>query len=779
MQPQKAPGGESCRFSLARSLQNASALCGLKVRGEALNSAGKQRFFAVLRVASGRADPAIETKQVIQLIRTLIKTAHRKQRRVRRVILLASHQGWRWAYALLLVCGLVFASGVDATVRLSANAEIAAFVVAAVFLASIMLLAALLPRSMLRSLFALFLAIAVLATAASARYPPTASLSRLALFGDAVLRLTALTLLGLALFQTVFVRRAAVESAFQTAVMVNWSWLTLLGAILAGTAIYVEASHRILFWDPTRYWNATDEVAQLFRNGFGWANFLNLMRTAGDEYSMIPALIPGLLTVPLPAQFLLGYILAVCACYVVPALFAMAVLGFMLARAVAPDIATLRWTGRIDLITLGAVALVALLPWFVQIFLEFALLDVGGTIIIALIAVAWARLASLILATDASRSEHTHALDVLATAVMIAALSVLAFVFRRWYIFDVLGFALAAFLFFALAVRRAPRPFSAVMHDVGIAIAAALLTLISSGITILERWILEWTNRQYTESYAAYWSSWRVEYDKFYNYFGLLIPVGCVAVILYVLKHKRDQALPFVLLVGTTLGIAGFFNVQGMSYQHYYLFMPVFGAAAAAIVILLARLIGSRLTLIALCASFYFLALAPRYGGGYAAVQPVNISLWPQSNPDAVELTQLGHWLANNLKADEYYCVAASSEWVNASLVANIWQLDGRLKGTALQNRAIELNQVDTRDGPPDRRYKGLRSNDRRKSATNTFRSDKSAIHTSCPPGPAERHRYWPGLREVGTHVSSLVNAALLCQRRYPFALPANATYLR
>ena len=199
---------------------------------------------------------------------------------------------------------------------------------AAVFLASIMLLAALLPRSMLRPLFALFLAIAVLATAASARYPPTASVSRLALFGDAVLRLTALTLLGLALFRTVLARLVAVASAFQTAVMVNWSWLILLGAILAGTAIYVEASQRILFWDPTRYWNATDEVAQLFRNGFGWPNFLNLMRTAGDEYSMIPALIPGLLTVPLPAQFLLGYILAVCACYIVPALFAMAVLRF-------------------------------------------------------------------------------------------------------------------------------------------------------------------------------------------------------------------------------------------------------------------------------------------------------------------------------------------------------------------------------------------------------------------------------------------------------------------
>src|SRR5262249_19156877 len=173
----------------------------------------------------------------------------------------------------------------------------------------------------------------------------------------------------------------------------------------------------------------------------------------------------------------------------------------------------------------------------------------------------------------------------------------------------------------------------------------------------------------------------------FYHGFGLLIPLACIAVALYALTCKGQRALPFVLLVGTALGVAGFVQVQGMGPHHYYLLMPALSAGAAASVILLARRIGSRLTLIALCVLFFFLALAPRYGGVFNAVQPADVYLRPKSDGDVVELIRLGWWLTDNVKSDERYCVAASSMEVNDSRVANIWQLDGRLAGGIAQTR--------------------------------------------------------------------------------------------
>src|SRR5262249_49628782 len=132
----------------------------------------------------------------------------------------------------------------------------------------------------------------------------------------------------------------------------------------------------------------------------------------------------------------------------------------------------------------------------------------------------------------------------LAMAIIVAALSMLAFIFRRWYVFDVVGFALAALCFLAFSLPRATRALSELLYDLGLAATGALLTAISIGAPVIVQWIRQWEHRQYGERYAAYWYGWKVEFLDFYHGFGLLIPLACIAVALYALTCKGQRALP-------------------------------------------------------------------------------------------------------------------------------------------------------------------------------------------------------------------------------------------
>src|SRR5262249_43163551 len=151
----------------------------------------------------------------------------------------------------------------------------------------------------------------------------------------------------------------------------NWGWLMLLAGTLATTAIYVEASRRILYWDNLNYWSKTEALADLIRGGQWWQFLHAVVDSIGNDYSLIPAVLPSVLIAPLPSKFLLGYKFSVAAVYLVPALLAVGVLGLTLARAVSPSMGVLTWRERIELATLGAVAAVLLLPHFLQVFLNF------------------------------------------------------------------------------------------------------------------------------------------------------------------------------------------------------------------------------------------------------------------------------------------------------------------------------------------------------------------------------------------------------------------------
>lgn len=524
--------------------------------------------------------------------------------------------------------------------------------------------------------------------------------------GDTALALCFVGLLVLALARPLrTLRRADVRDCL-AALAGTSGWLAFLAGMLALTAIYVEASHRLLFWDQLNYWDKTATVAGLVRGGLSWGGFRALLLTAGDEYSMVPAILPGLLTGALRDTGLLAYLLAVALFYVVPALLALGALGFALAGGLDPGLRAAPWKERVALATLGALAAVALLPHFLEVFLHHVMPDIGGVLVLVLLLFAWRRLLRLVLRPDAATDERARALDLLAAGALVAMLSLLGYVFRRWYLFGVAGIGGAALLMLLAALARPARPRRAMLRDAGVAAAAALLAALTGGATVLEQWIIQWRHRNYAESYAGYWSGWPDEFAHFQGIFGLLVPLLGTALVLALLARRGEGALPFLLLAGTALSIAGFYQVQGLSAHHAYLWMPLLSGAAAAGAILAARRVGVRPVAAALLVLGALFGWAPRQPGALALVEPRWVDLWPHSDADMPGLVRLGHWLSETLAPDERYCVAASSPALNNGSIANVWQADPALIGQAEQTQQIGLNQVDSRDGPPDARLR-------------------------------------------------------------------------
>ena len=600
--------------------------------------------------------------------------------------------------AAVLALGVAQSLAVDLRAAGGALARLAPPVYGVLVFAALLTLLATAPRRLLAMDAAVLATAAALSVAAALLSPDEAS-PRLEAFGQAAHASCFVALLSAAA-SFLYLRLKA--RGFVRASLGDYrSWLILALCALGATAAHVLGSTRILSWDPIQYWSRTDWVAARLLSDPAGTLRVSLL-SAADDYSMIPALLPGVLTALAPQRLLLGYMLSIAVCYFVPALLACGGLGLALAKSADPLLAAAPKRRQLDLVAVGAVAVLAALPAFPLAFLDSAMLDSGGVVLLAAFALLWARVLKLVCMRQA-HDETTRACDLFATAAAIAALALLIFTFRRWYIFDVIGYSVAALLYLLAAVWRREGSFRELLRDLALAGASATLFVLVCGEWILAQWIIQADGRHYAESYAAFWLGWPEELCALYRNLGIAIPLLCLAGLAGFVFRRGAGALPFLLLLGSLFAVAGFLCVQGMSPHHYYIFLPALAASAAAGGILIAHRMGVGIAMIALTALLCGMALAPRVGA-LAWVQPAGATLWPKRIVDAEEFRRLGHWLDGALAPEERYCLAASIWHVNGSVMSNIWQLEPSLKGGAAETREIVLPGVDTRDGPPNKR---------------------------------------------------------------------------
>jgi|GEM_PF-1231708 len=488
------------------------------------------------------------------------------------------------------------------------------------------------------------------------------------------------------------------------AVLMSRPGLEFIAAFLGGITIYLLLTHDVLYWDYLNYWNKTSSLHEIVRVKGIDNGFKRVVNSLASDYTLVPAILPATLTMGVEPVSKLEFMLAVTICYAIPAYLAVGMLSFQLANGVtmrhrspvSPQEAT-------DLVILAALASISLAPAFLWSYLK-NMPDIGGVAIAIAALFAANRLIALVV-DDAKCEEDQHRnIDLLATAAILTYLLALLYLFRRWYVFFSIGLAALTVILLAYELGRSRLPLGIKLRHVVIAAATSILVAVSVGGEIVIHWLLTLDRRAYGDLYASYSFGWQHNLRSALATMGTLTPALCCGIAAYLVGHTSARRL-LLLLIGTSLvAVVGFYQIQSMAFQHYYLLMPLVGGLAGAGIILSWRLFPRSLIVAVMLALGLWNIFLPALGGWSGYFRPEGVSLRPIVRTDAPELKRLGTWLAHQVAPGDRYCVLASSAILNIDLSAGIWQLDpSDPQLLSLKTKALPLSEVDTMNGPPPR----------------------------------------------------------------------------
>ena len=431
------------------------------------------------------------------------------------------------------------------------------------------------------------------------------------------------------------------------------------------------------------------EVARAIREGEAAALIPVFVKSFSSEYSLLPALAPGLILAASSPLSREAYQIAIAVCYAAPAFAALGMLARRIARRAGAS------SGRGVALALATGVALAASPAAMTL-VTLGMPDIGGLALVVAGLFLIERLARL-LALPRGREDWVQK-QAIKTGLKLAACLFAMFVFRRWYAFSALG--LIAALGVEIAILGVRRGAGFRWRTTVAAGATSGLTLFALMSPVLVDWLPDWRSHDYRAIYAAY------DYDlaeltrRIGDFFGFAIPVAALASAAF-LATRGNRRLLRLTLVSSAIAFAAMLHVQSPGPHHLYLLVPALTApiGAAALVAFERR---RRATLAAL-AALGALALTPAaiaFPGLAATQRP---SFPPAPRADVAELARLRGWIDAHASPERRYCVLASNEAASGVLVDQLWQLDP-VRAPAVgpaQRNDVMLPSVDGRDGPP------------------------------------------------------------------------------
>jgi hypothetical protein len=471
--------------------------------------------------------------------------------------------------------------------------------------------------------------------------------------------------------------------------------LALVAALGLYAVYYVSASHDLMFGDFIYRRVEAIIVASNIDDGNWIALIRAFVSSMKDEYSLLPAMTPGIVLAGTSVSSRAWYQGAVIVCYAAPAYFALGVL--------ARDLAWPARSSRLRAARSPTVLALAIGAAFVAYPTGMAVVargmpDIGGIVLV----VAALRLSDRLARLLTMRRGHDAQVERLIRRVVLAlALSLFGmFLFRRWYAFAAAGILIM--LMFEVALLATLRPYEFRWRSaIGVA-ALGGLVLIALGAPIFIDWLPNPVSHDYVTIYAAYRKEPAVVLAEIFDWYGAALLIAALCCAIFLASRAGDRRLLRLTCGSTLVAALLFLHVQSPNVHHVYLLTPAFTALiGASMLVMFSRwkpgaailLVGLAIvTLTPAVSSWAPKGLAPTAG------QP------PAPRTDLAELSRLKAWVDANAAPDHRYCVLASSYTINDSLVDELWQLVPN--GTPLAaDPSLKINvgmpHVDTRDGPP------------------------------------------------------------------------------
>jgi hypothetical protein len=495
-------------------------------------------------------------------------------------------------------------------------------------------------------------------------------------------------------------------AGYSLAKAASWrSVLTRPGNWLLGCAVvavlglycfyYVTTSRDLMFWDFMHYRVMSMLVASVLDQG----QFVALLKlfavSSKDEYSLLPALGPGLVleaTSPLSRGC---YQAAIVAFYAAPAYVALGVLARDIARRVGPKRS--KAAGPWAALAIATCAAFAAYPTGMAVAAR-GMPDIGGLVLV----VASLRLCDRLARLLALPRGHEAKVGRLVRRVSLALALCLygMFLFRRWYLFAAAGvvFMLALEVAILAVAKRAEFRWRETTN----AAALGALTLFALAAPVLIDWLPNPGRHDYVAIYVAYQKDLSSLIAEVFDWYGAALLIAAAGCTVFLSLRSTDGRLLRMTCGASLMASLLFLHVQSPATHHAYLLTPAFASTiAAAILVLFERKKLGALVVLAALAGF---TLTPAVSGWAPPGLAPTAGQPPAPRSDLAELARLRAWYEVNATPSHRVCVMASSYTINDGLVRDLWQIHPTgwpIITDPAQKRDLAMLHVDTRDGPP------------------------------------------------------------------------------
>lgn len=483
---------------------------------------------------------------------------------------------------------------------------------------------------------------------------------------------------------------------------VSWPQVLVGSMIAVALALLVYWSQvstsYVYFWDYRNYWEKTEALYALLIDGSLRQAVELFSATYTSNYSLLPAVGPALLSVLAGSPTRINYALTITALYAVPAFFMVCYLGRKLlgsASIAIDDKFNAGWVWAV-------LPVVAGLPVFLGTTL-YLMPDIGGVVLVVGALMAAASLAEHIREPGADVPPWQVSEGILRASISLGLLLSVMFVFRRWYLFSAVGIACALFAVVLFDLVRQPAGRKALLSRAGASVVLVAVAALPFVCWFAFAWSSDPAQHDYAKLYASYRVSLGQDARVLGNYFGVVVPLLCIAGNIFLYRSGTNRRLLFLLLASTLVAVVLFLLVQSPGRHHYYLLMPLMGAALAGFALFLFGRWGvagiGGLFLVILVGGW--VAGPPQGGtprvGAFAGFEDIR----PRQQAYAAGFAKLSHWLALPENEGKKFCLVASSVAINQGLFRELWQILPNVPRHAYDQRMVRLGQVDSVDGPP------------------------------------------------------------------------------
>lgn len=476
-------------------------------------------------------------------------------------------------------------------------------------------------------------------------------------------------------------------------------FLLLCFVILAVVSRSINNSSHIYFWDYRNYWEKTEIIYSLISSWSWMQATSSIIGSYSSDYTLLPAVIPALLSLILGYPTKLNYALCISIVYALPAYIMISYLSKQIFHSCIN-------TNYDDAYNLWAYTGFVVL-FFVPSYLGIVMLlmpDIGGVALYCVAILLSSDIVKYITCCDPYELNESEKSEVICKCLMLGIIMSAMFLFRRWYVFAIVGIVGSCVIIVIITSLVNYKQMKCILKRL-----TTSVVLVGSSAMLMLIWVIfEWSKNigqhDYSKLYSSYQRSLTYVLEMSIEFFGIIVPIIVAVFIIMIMYCKYEKRILSILCLSSIIACVLFLKVQSPGRHHFYLLMPLIGVCLSGASLVLFKKIGHVkfaiifvITVIGLIvfdkstyATYDVYKLFPGYDD------------WiPRQQVYANGYKQISAWLLKPENQKLRFCVVASSVHINQGVFAELWQLEPAIDKHSFVGRLVYLGEVDSRDGPP------------------------------------------------------------------------------